>query len=160
MPIPAKRLKAVPRAEQCVPCLEAMGDVPRLRRYDEFTADGDKVETVFTSNEAIEYQMQRVAQRVPSDSDFLTALRDDSHILPEQNGLGERFVSRHMSTEFEEEDGDSNGEMTLTGREAIRLSNLRRWAAHRVENGLEREGDRELLGLPTTVAATAMTAVQ
>jgi hypothetical protein len=62
--IPAARLKAKPGADKCVPCLSAAGDVPRLRRFDENSAQGT-VETLFTSDANLSHQLRRQRQTVP-----------------------------------------------------------------------------------------------
>lgn len=62
--IPAARLKAKPGATHCVPCLEKSGDVPRLRRFDETSAQGT-VETLFTSDVNLSRQLDRQRQTVP-----------------------------------------------------------------------------------------------
>jgi hypothetical protein len=62
--IPAARLKAMPRATKCVPCTEAQGDVPLLRRFDENSPQGT-VETLFTSDANLSRQLSRQRQTVP-----------------------------------------------------------------------------------------------
>lgn len=49
-PIPAARLRAKPDADTCVPCLEAQGDVVRIKRFDEYLGkEGeDVVSTYYT----------------------------------------------------------------------------------------------------------------
>lgn len=70
--IPAKRLAAVPRATQCVPCLEAAGDVTTYKRIDSYTADGDRVEVVFVASDTHTRELQR--QNMPRG---LSMLEDD-----------------------------------------------------------------------------------
>lgn len=62
--IPAARLKAQPRATKCVPCLNAAGDVPLLRRFDEQSAQGT-VETLFTNDAKLEREILRQRNTVP-----------------------------------------------------------------------------------------------
>lgn len=50
-PIPEKRLKAVPDAVLCVPCLEARGDTPHIKRFDEFNDQREIVEQTFFTTE-------------------------------------------------------------------------------------------------------------
>lgn len=46
--IPPARLKALPTASKCVRCLEREGDVPRLKRYDEYIGtDGEEVVSTY-----------------------------------------------------------------------------------------------------------------
>ncbi len=99
-PIPAKRLQAVPNATKCVVCLEAEGDVPRVRRYDEHNMHGEQVcQTYFTDNPHCANQVRRVneldfptqALEVAADPDII--LRDEEaqfeHAFAVANGLGD-----------------------------------------------------------------------
>jgi hypothetical protein len=45
-PIPTARLKAVPSATECVPCLTKAGDVPTIKRFDQYIAKGGEIEDV------------------------------------------------------------------------------------------------------------------
>jgi hypothetical protein len=65
--IPATRLRAVPTAVLCVPCLETAGDVPRIQQFSERTKDGDVITTQFRSNHQIETQLRRVLSEVAPD---------------------------------------------------------------------------------------------
>src|SRR5271157_2784061 len=56
--IPSIRLRAVPSAILCVPCLTALGDVLPLRRFDEHNKE-DIVETLFVQNGEIDRQIRR-----------------------------------------------------------------------------------------------------
>lgn len=58
-PIPTARLKAMPSARLCVPCLEKAGDVPIIRRYDEAGVDGDTAQTYYVNNRDIERERLR-----------------------------------------------------------------------------------------------------
>lgn len=102
-PIPQQRLTAHPNARLCVPCLEAMGDVPRIRRFDEYTPDGHKIETYFDptqdSANMIKRVMTRMNRAVPSDNAFDIAVGDDSHLVREGNRVMD--VARPLATEFE-----------------------------------------------------------
>lgn len=110
-PIPAKRLAAVPHAETCVPCLESSGDVPRIKRYDEHTRDGDVVSTVFTKNKQIEAQMRRVNTMAPPDEAFDIAVGDDSHLTREPNP--ENDHAYNMREAFLEETAEDEQERLL-----------------------------------------------
>jgi hypothetical protein len=59
--IPPARLKAVPNARMCVPCLEGLGDVPRIKKFEEHSESGELLsETFFTKNPYIEHQIGRL----------------------------------------------------------------------------------------------------
>lgn len=62
--IPPARLKAVPNARACVPCLEANGDVPPIRRIDSSSPSGETDEVYFTENRYFEEHLSRSQQRV------------------------------------------------------------------------------------------------
>lgn len=74
------RLKAMPSADTCVPCLDAAGDVVRYKQYD----DND-VATVYTHNSLLERRRRRLNRRVPSNLSFLVATGDDSHLWAYQS---------------------------------------------------------------------------
>lgn len=101
----AARLVAQPHAETCVPCLEKQGDVPRIKRYDEFTPKGEVVSTTFTNNKLIERQMRRVNKETAPEEAFDIALGDDSHLIRERTGENEH--SYRMTEAFEEEEAES-----------------------------------------------------
>lgn len=101
-PIPQKRLDAVPDTEHCIPCLEKEGDVPKVKRFDEFLPNGELVSTTFTENKAIERQMKRVNTVPPPDEAFDIALQDDSHLLRE-NSVPDNEHAYGMSEAFEPE---------------------------------------------------------
>jgi hypothetical protein len=103
-PLSDKRLKANPRAEQCVPCLEIKGDVLPLRRYDEYTPSGDLISTHFTKNKAIERQMRRVNTEPAPDDAFDVALGDDSHLTRERTGENEHAYNMTEAFETEKEE--------------------------------------------------------
>jgi len=84
-PIPEKRLRAKPEATECVPCLEANGDVPRIKRYDETTEDGT-VSTMFTHNAYIERIILKQNTVSPSDETLERISDDDSFLRREQGG--------------------------------------------------------------------------
>jgi hypothetical protein len=103
--IPSARLKAQPNATQCVRCLEADGDVPRLRRYDEKNCV-DTHSTLFTHNAAIEDHIDRQRHVVPPNGAFAIAIGDDAMwekppyalFATEENPTGEEtrvHVDRH-----------------------------------------------------------------
>lgn len=102
-PLSAIRLKANPAATLCVPCLEKSGDVPTIKRYDEYTPSGDLVSTVFTKNKQIERQMRRSNSVIAGEEDFAIALGDDSHLVREPACDNEEHAY-HMSEAFEIED--------------------------------------------------------
>lgn len=59
--IPPKRLAIMPEAIKCVRCVERSGDVPKVRRYDDYNTDGETVaETYFTRNPYLELAVNRL----------------------------------------------------------------------------------------------------
>jgi hypothetical protein len=80
-PISPKRLTATKgKARQCVPCLEKLGDVLPIRRYDESLPSGEVVSQTFVQNDYIEHQMQRVNTLPAPDSAFEMAVGDDQFL--------------------------------------------------------------------------------
>lgn len=53
------RLKAIPDAKACVTCA-AKNDVPRIKRFDDHTENGEVTETYYTKNHAIEAEVERL----------------------------------------------------------------------------------------------------
>jgi hypothetical protein len=143
--IPLIRLKAKPDATECVPCLEQAGDVPRLKRFDQTTRDGERTEVLFTNNASIEDELRRTNMIVPQDDDFLIALGDDSHLSNAEAG-GAGIGAHPLASAFEDDDEGSDP-LSLEGREAVILGQQKRWARYRVERGVAQEGDFELLGM-------------
>lgn len=70
----AKRLAARPNAGQCVPCLEASGDVPRTLRFDEGTKTGT-LSTFFRESNNLTALIRRQQTHTPS-SRFLSEATD------------------------------------------------------------------------------------
>jgi len=102
-PIPAKRLLARPNATMCVPCQEAAGDVIPIRRFDEYSADGTRIETYFGQDQAnplLSAYMRRGNTAVPDDLSFDIAVGDDSHLVREGNRVMD--AARPLSEEFED----------------------------------------------------------
>jgi hypothetical protein len=85
----------MPSATVCVPCLQAKGDVPQLRRFDEITPSGDKVETIFTHDRQIEGAIKRAAHVAAPDSAFIT---DDEILSNEdaQDVLATKFIQANQ----------------------------------------------------------------
>jgi hypothetical protein len=80
-PIPTKRLAATKgQAQQCVPCLEKLGDVMPIRRYDESLPSGEVVSQTFIRNDYIEHQMSRVNTLPAPDAAFEVAVGDDQFL--------------------------------------------------------------------------------
>lgn len=98
-PIPAARLKAKPNATVCVSCLEASGDVPLVRRFDEHVGD-EVVSTTFTHDQYVERAISRQNHVVPSNAAFEQAVGDDSFLVRER---GAGVSAEPLSTAFEEE---------------------------------------------------------
>lgn len=61
-PIPEARLKALPTATKCIPCLLKEGDVLKLKRHDDhFGNEGEIVEIYFKKpSHYVERTMQRL----------------------------------------------------------------------------------------------------
>jgi hypothetical protein len=155
-PLPTKRLVAMPTATECVPCLEQMGDVPKLKRYDEFTKDGDRVETLFTQNALIEAQIDQINHLELAGRYYDMAVGDDSHL--EREDQGGYDVARHMSTEFEDDDDKRAYNLSEEGRERINEAQQKRWAKWRIERNEATEVDYELFDLPVPVQSSNLAA--
>jgi hypothetical protein len=85
-PISLKRLTATKgKARHCVPCLERLGDVLPIRRYDESLPSGEVVSQTFVQNDYIEHQMQRVNTLPAPDSAFEMAVGDDQFLSREHS---------------------------------------------------------------------------
>jgi len=63
--IPKKRLKAMPNATMCAPCLTALGDVTLMLRFDETAGEGI-VETFTKGCPGIIQQIKRERTHIPS----------------------------------------------------------------------------------------------
>ncbi len=53
------RLRAILDAKTCVTCA-AKNDVPRIKRFDDHTENGEATETYYTKNHAIEAEVERL----------------------------------------------------------------------------------------------------
>lgn len=74
LPIPAKRLAAIPEAALCVRCTERRGDVVRIKRHDDYVGkDGDEVvSTYYTTPDPY---LQTAITRRKSVGSFMTGLK-------------------------------------------------------------------------------------
>ena len=98
--IPYKRLEATKgRATQCVTCLTAQGDVPRVRRFDETIREGI-VETMFTENRYVEEQLTKLKNVAPPTEAMEQAVGDDSHLFREPAAP---LSAGHISESFEDD---------------------------------------------------------
>lgn len=79
--IPAPRLAAKPNASQCVPCLEKMGDVPRLRRNEYSSPVLDE-----------EFDREPTTEVVNEIAD--NGVSYSNHVEPELEG--EEVVTQHL----------------------------------------------------------------
>jgi hypothetical protein len=113
-PLSQKRLAANPEAEQCVPCLEKMGDVPTVKRYDEYTPKGEVVSTTFTKNRRIEAQMRRVNTMTAPDEAFAVAMGDDSHLGRDPHPTNE--TAYHLSEAFVDEEAAERQQLLESAR--------------------------------------------
>lgn len=101
--IPQKRMEATQgRARECVTCLELLGDVPRIKRFDEAGADGEVVETVFYHNSYVEEQMERVNSLSAPDVAYEIAVGDDSFL--ERDEANVIASADSMADAFEEDE--------------------------------------------------------
>lgn len=91
-------MKAMPSATRCVPCLEAMGDVAPLRRFDEVGFDGEIVSTFYENNSYVESQQYRVSAFTIPDSERETEMDYETFVKPVDHIKGYR-----LSEAFEEE---------------------------------------------------------
>lgn len=64
-PLSPARKRAQPGTSICTKCLLKNGDVPVLRRFDETTYDGDRIETYFYRDSYIEQQLRQTNARGP-----------------------------------------------------------------------------------------------
>jgi hypothetical protein len=65
----------MPHTKLCVGCLEAKGDVPVIRRFDETLPTGESVGSYFTKDPLIEEQIRRV------NNDGYSAIRGDRYTV-------------------------------------------------------------------------------
>jgi hypothetical protein len=98
-PIPEKRIVANPKATECVPCLENLGDVPPLKRFDE-TVGEEVYSTMFQKNVYIDKSIYHQNNFVPSDEAFEQAVGDDS-FLERERGAG--IGADSLASAFEED---------------------------------------------------------
>src|SRR5216683_7324609 len=82
------RLRAMPSARLCVPCLEQAGDVPVLKRYDDAGVDGEVHQSFFTNNKAIETEMHRRNRAAESSVRLIdTDLLEPGALSPEKYSI-------------------------------------------------------------------------
>lgn len=112
----------MPSAVLCVPCLNMAGDVPTLKRFDEFLPDGVVMETYFTHDPRIERQMKRMNVRVADSAAFAVAVGDDSHLTPEINQVV--AVARPLHTAFEEVGKESPRTRMASVKRILRFKGL------------------------------------
>jgi len=103
-PITEVRLKANPNAEQCVPCLQSIGDVPRLKRFDQTTRDEVVPVMYLDSNQALESALRRSNHEIPPDAAFDIAVGDDSHLVREMEAVDSATPYHEYATEEEGEE--------------------------------------------------------
>lgn len=132
--IPAKRLAVMPNATLCVDCLEAAGDVPVVRRFDEFMPDGERVETVFVRNRHIEGAIKRAAHTAAPDDAFYI---DDERITPADNQ--ELIAHQALTSSLEEL---TEYEMPIS---ADSLEQRKAFAIRRLRRGKAVPGDAAMI---------------
>jgi hypothetical protein len=83
----------------CRQCTQDSGDVPTLRRYDEYSADGFRTETYYRSDQTLHARIRRETGNI-----ILTAPDgEDSHLTPntcptiqtEEPGLSDEWRDLH-----------------------------------------------------------------
>lgn len=84
-PIPMNRLLAKPNALLCVDCQVRAGDVPPLRRFDEYVGE-DMVSTVYVDDRKVQDEQSR-HNRAIADRFYESAVGDDS-FLERETGPG------------------------------------------------------------------------
>jgi hypothetical protein len=97
--IPQKRLEAVPDAKTCVKCLAGMGDVEKVKRFDEFVGE-EQVSTYFTTRSTVEFNgrtikaskdvqdaMLRLNNVPASKRDYARAVGDDSFLVRPKSSI-------------------------------------------------------------------------
>ncbi len=86
--IPTKRLAVKPNATQCVPCLEAQGDVPRTKRYDEYVNGEEVSQTLYTDEDRyIAGQVNRIQKDPLPTLALEQAVGDDSFVAKDGNSV-------------------------------------------------------------------------
>lgn len=84
-PIPMKRLLAMPNSRLCVDCQVKAGDVPPLRRFDEYAGE-DIISTVYVDDLKVQEEQSR-HNRAIADRFYESAVGDDS-FLERETGPG------------------------------------------------------------------------
>jgi hypothetical protein len=102
-PIPEKRLAVMPRATMCVPCQEARGDVPVIKKFTDHVGDNEEIETYFTSGtSSLERYIRYTNTRIAGEESFDVARGDDSHLTVEINTA--LAIARPLASAFEADD--------------------------------------------------------
>ena len=97
-PIAEKRMKAMPSATQCVQCLEKLGDVPPIRRFDEVGFDGEIISTFYEHNSYVESQQHRIGLFTAPDLEYDVIVDYEKFVKPVDHIKGYK-----LSEVFEEE---------------------------------------------------------
>lgn len=108
-PIAEYRLRIQPTARQCVPCLNAAGDVAPIKRFDEMSGE-NSVETYFIRDYAIERQAYR-AQTCTPDAKVLADSTESAVVAdsaPETNAEARAHNTVFAMIERHEEDTCAN----------------------------------------------------
>ncbi len=96
-PLSPERLTTMPESKLCVPCLESVGDVPLIRRFDEFVGE-DKFELFYTSDEVVRFGNPLYYGNIPWEA-FNAALGDDQLLTRGGNQIV--TAAYGLSTAFE-----------------------------------------------------------
>lgn len=102
-PISEKRLRWVPDAIMCVTCQEEQGDVPRIKRFDEYVGE-DQVSTYFYRNDRIESEIARTNGAALDAKALELLVRDNSFARSEMDNAVAKYEGMAASFEPEEEE--------------------------------------------------------
>lgn len=100
----------MPESRLCVPCLESVGDVPLIRRFDEFVGE-DKFELFYTSDEDGRFSKPRYYGNLSLDA-VNAALGDDQLLTRGGNQIV--AAAYGLPTAFEEDNAKDADHILLT----------------------------------------------
>lgn len=92
----------MPSATLCVPCQLRAGDVAIPKRFDETVGDGERVETFFTNESTILYQLRRNSFRAADDEVLRTLLSDDDWVEMSAALVGSHGLSKEIAAEMKD----------------------------------------------------------
>jgi len=120
----------MPSATECVPCLEAAGDVPRIRRFDQATKEGIIEISYLDGDREMERAVARLNQLAAPNEAYELAAGESSQLERDERSSDLGF---HLSEAFEDEVDDALAahEMSEEGHRAISEAQKQRWAQYR-----------------------------